>query len=271
MSSSNIWPPQIRSVRADVGVFGGSGFYDFLTDTEELTIDTPYGAPSDSIVVGTLGKGSSMRRVAFLPRHGRNHSHVAHAVNFRANMWALHSLGVRAVIAPFSCGSLKPELVPGHMVVVDDLIDRTWGRNDTYFDGSDGVTHHQTFAHPYDKTLSASAVEAIRAEGITVHEGGTVVVINGPRFSTKAESRWFGSMGCSVVNMTQYPETILAAELGLPFVGIALVTDYDAGLDGIEGGPVTMEGVFEVMRANVASVRRVLVRLIPMIPLDRTE
>lgn len=248
-----------------MGVFGGSGFYEFLSETRELVVDTPYGATSDSIVIGRLGSGDSARRVAFIPRHGRAHSHVAHAVNYRANMWALHSLGVQAVIAPFSCGSLKAEMVPGHMVVVDDLVDRTWGRGDTYFDGSDGVTHHQTFAHPYDAQLRALALEAIRAEGIPVHDGGTVVVINGPRFSTKAESRWFGANGWSVVNMTQYPEAILAAELQLPFVGLALVTDYDAGLDGIEGGPVTMEGVFAVMRANVSNVRRVLERLIPMI------
>jgi 5'-methylthioadenosine phosphorylase len=271
MSASRVWPPAVVERRADVGVFGGSGFYEFMTDTEEVVIETPYGLPSDAIVIGNLGSGTAVRRVAFLPRHGRAHTHVAHAVNFRANMWALHSLGVSAVVAPFSCGSLRPEMVPGHMVVVDDLVDRTWGRADTYFDGSDGVTHHQTFAHPYDAALRDLALDAVRAEGITAHDGGTVVVINGPRFSTKAESRWFGSMGWSVVNMTQYPETILAAELGLPIVGLALVTDYDAGLDGTEGGPVTMEGVFEVMRANVTAVRRVLERLIPTIPLDRAE
>jgi 5'-methylthioadenosine phosphorylase len=271
MSASRVWPPVVVDHKADVGVFGGSGFYEFLTDTEEITVDTPYGAPSDTLVIGRLGTGEAARRVAFLPRHGRNHTHVAHSVNYRANLWALHSLGVVAVVAPFSCGSLRAELVPGHMVVVDDLVDRTWGRADTFFDGSDGVTHHQTFAHPYDERLRSLALSAIRAESIPVHDGGTVTVINGPRFSTKAESRWFGEMGWSVVNMTQYPETILAAELGLPIVGIALVTDYDAGLDGIEGGPVTMEAVFEVMRANVSAVRRVLERLIPSIPLDRAN
>jgi 5'-methylthioadenosine phosphorylase len=265
MLNSRVWPPVptvADSDRVDVGVFGGSGFYEFGADTREVTVDTPYGSPSDAITISSIGD----RRVAFLPRHGRNHSSPAHAVNFRANIWALHSLGARALIAPFSCGSLRAELKPGHMVIVDDLVDRTNSRKDTYFDGSDGVTNHIMFAHPYDASLRALALDACRAEGVTVHDGGTVVVINGPRFSTKAESRWFSQMGWSVVNMTQYPETVLAAEIGLPIVGVALVTDYDAGLEGVHERPVTMEEVFAVMRANMGRVRGVIERLVVTLP-----
>ncbi len=266
MSATRQWPPAVTERRADVGVFGGSGFYEFLADVEHVDVATPYGPPSDRISIGRIGD----RRVAFLPRHGHRHAHPAHAVNYRANLWALQQLGVAAVVSPFSCGSLRPELEPGHMVVVDDLVDRTWARADTYFDGADGVVHHVTFGHPYSEQLRPLAVTACREAGVTVHDGGTVVVINGPRFSTRAESRWFSSMGWSVVNMTQYPETVLAAELGLPIVGIALVTDYDAGLEGVEGAhgrPVTMDDVFAVMRANVEHVRNVIMGLVPRIPL----
>jgi 5'-methylthioadenosine phosphorylase len=265
MSNERVWPPLVtipESERVDVGVFGGSGFYEFGTNTREVVLDTPYGAPTDAITISTIGD----RRVAFLARHGRNHTSPAHAVNYRANIWALHSLGARALIAPFSCGSLRAELKPGEMVIVDDLVDRTNSRADTYFDGSDGVTNHIMFANPYDAALRSLALDACRKEGVKVHDGGTVVVINGPRFSTKAESRWFSQMGWSVVNMTQYPETVLAAEIGLPIVGVALVTDYDAGMEGIHERPVTMEEVFAVMRANMGRVRGVINRLVTTLP-----
>lgn len=265
MSNARPWPPPVTvsdADRVDVGVFGGSGFYEFGTNTYEVVVDTPYGSPSDAIAISKIAN----RTVAFLPRHGKHHTSPAHAVNFRANVWALHSLGVRALIAPFSCGSLRADLKPGDMVIVDDLVDRTNGRCDTYFDGSDGVTNHIMFAHPYDARLRALALDACRGEGVTVHDGGTVVVINGPRFSTKAESQWFSQMGWSVVNMTQYPETVLAAEIGLPIVGVALVTDYDAGMEGVHEHPVTMEEVFAVMRANMGRVRGVITRLVATLP-----
>lgn len=265
MSNTRTWPPPVSvadSDRVDVGVFGGSGFYEFGKDTYEVVVETPYGLASDAIAISSIGD----RKVAFLPRHGKHHTVPAHAVNFRANVWALHSLGARALIAPFSCGSLQPGLKPGEMVIVDDLVDRTHGRRDTYFDGSDGVTNHIMFAHHYDASLRSLAVDACRAEGVTVHDGGTVVVINGPRFSTKAESRWFSQMGWSVVNMTQYPETVLAAEIGLPVVGVALITDYDAGMEGVHERPVTMEEVFAVMRANMSRVRGVITRLVGSLP-----
>lgn len=239
-------------------MIGGSGFYELADDVRTLRIDTPYGAPSSDVTIARIGD----RSVAFLPRHGREHTIPAHRVNYRANLFALHSLGVESVIAPCSVGSLDASIAPGHMVVLDNMIDRTHGRADTFFDGDDGVVNHVSFAHPYDDALRAAAIGACRAEGVVVHERGIVVVINGPRFSTKAESRWFASMGGSVVNMTQYPESVLAAELGLAYVGIALVTDYDAGIDGIEQRPVTMEQVLAVVAANVDAFRRVMARVV---------
>ncbi len=243
-----------------VGVVGGSGLYELLDRPRLLSIDTPYGSPSAPIAVGSIG-GSP---VAFLPRHGPEHRFVAHRVPYRANIWALHSVGVRSLIAPCSVGSLQPDITPGQMVVVDQLVDRTHGRADTFHDlggpndepGSTGIVHHQSFAEPYDAVLRARLVGAARQLGIDVVDGGTMVVINGPRFSTRAESRWFRQMGWHVVNMTGYPESVLAAELGIRYASIALVTDFDAGIDGVPA--VTMDEVFAVMRANVAKVRQVI-------------
>jgi 5'-methylthioadenosine phosphorylase len=254
---------------ADVGVFGGSGFYEFETgeadQLHEVEVDTPYGEPAAPITVATVAG----RRVAFLPRHGRGHRFAAHRVPFRANVWALASLGVRSIVAPCSAGALQPELEPGDFVVVDQLVDRTWGRRDTFHDvGGDehqgaGV-HHQSFADPYDAGLRAALVEAGKTVGVRIHDRGTMVVINGPRFSTRAESLWFRSMGWHVVNMTGYPEAVLAAEAGIPYATIALVTDRDAGVDG--GEPVTMEAVFATMQRNVANVRELLVAALPHLP-----
>jgi 5'-methylthioadenosine phosphorylase len=252
------WPPTVAEHVADLAVIGGSGFYALADDVRAVDVDTPYGPPSGPITLAAI----TGRTVAFLPRHGPEHTIPAHRVNARANLFALHSLGVGAVIAPCSVGSLDAAIAPGDMVVLDDLVDRTSSRADTYFDGDDGVVHHVTFARPYDDALRDLAIAACRAEGITVHERGTVVVINGPRFSTKAESRWFASIGAAVVNMTQYPEAVLAAELQLPYVGIALVTDYDAGIEGVHERPVTMEQVFAVVADNVDRFRRVMARIV---------
>lgn len=243
------------------GVIGGSGFYEFLDAAEEVVVDTPFGPTSSPITIGSVGG----RRLVFLARHGRQHRFAAHRVPYRANLWALHHIGVRSLIAPCSVGSLQPDIHPGQMVVVDQLVDRTWGRIDTFHDvggpdgdpGTAGPVHHQTFAEPYDAELRTDLVAAARRRGVDVVDGGTMVVINGPRFSTRAESRWFRSMGWHVVNMTGYPEAVLAAELGMRYAALALVTDYDAGVDG--SAPVTMEEVFAVMTANVARVREVIV------------
>jgi 5'-methylthioadenosine phosphorylase len=247
---------QVR--RAEVGVFGGSGFYEFLGDPVEVTVDTPYGAPSEAVRIGTVGG----RRVAFLPRHGHDHRFIPTTVPYRANVWAMKELGVTSVVAPCSAGSLQQDLHPGDFVVVDQLVDRTWGRPDTFHDGP--PVHHQEFADPYDAEVRRVLVDAGRGAGITVHDGGTMVVIQGPRFSTRAESRWFRQMGWHVVNMTSYPEAVLAREAGLRYAAVALVTDYDAGIDGQE--PVTMETVFARMKENVALVKELIGRAIPNLP-----
>jgi 5'-methylthioadenosine phosphorylase len=243
---------------AEIGVFGGTAFYSFLDDVEEVAVQTPYGAPSAPLAVGSVAG----RRVAFLPRHGAGHSVPAHRVNYRANLWALRRLGVRRLLAPCSVGSLQPHVAPGDLVVCDQLVDRTTGRPDTFFDGP--VPAHVTFADPYCPELGRVAVDAAREEGVTVHDGGTVVVIQGPRFSTRAESRWFSSAGWQVVNMTQYPEAVLARELGICYSGLALVTDYDAGVERAEA--VTMDAVFRVLAENIERVKAVLLRAIPAIP-----
>ena len=246
-------------ISAEIGVFGGSGFYAFLDDVVEVPVHTPYGAPSAAVAVGTVGE----RRVAFLPRHGLHHELPPHRVNFRANVWALRSLGVSRVIGPCAVGSLRPELKPGEVVVLDQLVDRTSGRSpDTFFDG--GVVGHVSFSDPYCSELSSLAARAARAVGAeTVHESGTVVVVPGPRFSTRAESAAFRASGWDVINMTQYPEAYLCRELGLCYCGLALVTDYD-NLPG--EAAVTMDEVFAVLRANVERTRSLLFSMIPTIP-----
>jgi len=199
--------------------------------------------------------------VAFLPRHGVHHELPAHRVDYRANVAAMRALGVRALFAPFACGSLRPEIAPGDLVVVDQLVDRTRGRVDTFYEHFADGPEHVSFADPYDADLRMVLIAAARAEGATVHDGGTVVVINGPRFSTRAESRWYARMGWDLVNMTQAPEATLAREAGLPYAGLALVTDYDVGLDGDDRvEPVTQEHVFALFEANLDRLRAVLVR-----------
>jgi 5'-methylthioadenosine phosphorylase len=243
-------------VRAEIGVFGGSGFYTFGDETEVVALDTPFGPTSAPVTISEVGG----RRVAFIPRHGRNHEHAPARVPSRANLWAMRMLGVRQVIGPCAAGSLDPGIHPGEFVVLDQLVDRTWGRPDTYYDAGDA--HHVSYADPYCPELGRHVVEAGIRTGIRMHERGTVVVIAGPRFSTRAESRWFRSAGWHVVNMTQYPEAYLARELGMHYAGVALVTDYDTGA-GVEMPPVTQEQVFACFEANLHHVRALLGELLP--------
>jgi 5'-methylthioadenosine phosphorylase len=246
---------------ADIGIFGGSGFYSLLDDVREAKVDTPYGAPSDSVFLATVAG----RRVAFMPRHGRRHTIPPHKVNYRANVWAMRSLGVQAVISPCAAGSLQRHVEPGHFVVSDQFVDRTTGRADTFFDGP--IVSHVSSAEIYDPTLRGIALEVIREHGITVHDGGTVVVIQGPRFSTKAESKWFSDAGWEVINMTQYPEAWLCRELGIAVVNIALITDYDAGVhEGTEA--VNATDVLEVFQANAERIQKVVLDLIGRFPAD---
>jgi 5'-methylthioadenosine phosphorylase len=245
--------------RADIGVFGGSGFYRLLAGSvEHVSVQTPYGAPSDSIAIGQLGD----LRVAFLPRHGAHHQIPPHAINYRANLWAMAQLGVTRVIAPTAAGSLQPDVKPGDFVVTDQFIDRTYGRAQTFYDGPRVV--HVSTADPYCPDLRERSITVGRKLGITIHERGTVVVVQGPRFSTRAESRWFSSQGWAVINMTQYPEVALARELQMCYVNIALITDYDVGLEGQAGiGPVSVGEVVQVMNANNDRVRQLIERLLP--------
>jgi 5'-methylthioadenosine phosphorylase len=245
-------------VQASVGVFGGSGFYEFLDAVDEVTVDTPFGSPSAPITIGTIGG----TRVAFLPRHGRAHQFAPHAIPAKANLWAMRRLGVRQLIGPCAAGSLDPDIAPGDFVVLDQLVDRTWGRPDTFYDRGDA--HHVAFADPYCSAIAPLAVAAGRAVGVTTHAGGTVVVVNGPRFSTRAESRSYRAQGWQVVNMTQYPEAYLARELGIHYTGIALITDYDTGVDDDPSvQPVTQEQVFGFFEANVHHIRALLLDLVP--------
>jgi 5'-methylthioadenosine phosphorylase len=249
---------------AAVGVIGGSGLYRFLEDAESVDIDTPYGAPSDRVTVAELAG----HRVAFLARHGSRHTLPPHRINYRANLWALHQLGVERVLAPCAVGSLRAEHAPGEVVVCDQLVDRTHSRPDTFFDGPEVA--HLSAADPYCDELRPLAAAAARDAGLTVHEGGTVVVINGPRFSTRAESRHYASAGWNVINMTQYPEVVLARELGMCYVNLSLVTDYDCGLEGSpQLRPVTQDEVFAVFSQNTERLRTALRGLVSRLPATR--
>jgi len=250
--------------RAEIGIFGGSGFYSFVTQTKEHRIHTPYGPTSDLISIGQVGD----TRVAFLPRHGRHHTIPPHKINYRANLWAMHALGVSRIISPCACGSLQTNYKPGDFVVTDQYVDRTNGRIDTFFDGPKVV--HVSAADPYCPELRKVALETIRQHGIMAHDGGTMVVIQGPRFSTKAESKWFSGQGWHTINMTQYPEVILAQELGICIVNIALVTDYDAGLAG-NVPEVTAAEVMETFGKNADNVKKIMEPLIQKIPVTRTQ
>jgi len=261
-----MFPPFAAEIRtladlADIGIFGGSGFYSLLDDVREVKVDTPYGAPSDSVFLATVAE----RRVAFMPRHGRRHTIPPHKVNYRANVWAMRSLGVQAVISPCAAGSLQRHVEPGHFVVSDQFVDRTTGRSDTFFDGP--IVSHVSSAEIYDPVLRGIALDVIRAHDIPVHDGGTVVVIQGPRFSTRAESKWFSDAGWEVINMTQYPEAYLCRELGMAVVNIALITDYDAGvMEGTEA--VNAHDVLAVFEQNAERIRKVVLDMMGRFPAD---
>jgi 5'-methylthioadenosine phosphorylase len=240
-----------------IGVFGGTGFYRFLDDVEEMPVATPYGPPSAPVRVGRV-EGTE---VAFMPRHGDDHTLPPHRINYRANVWAMHEVGVKRVIGPAACGSLKPELAPGTFVVCDQFFDRTQARESTFYDGPQ--TTHVSAADPFCADLGEILATSAEELDIPVVRGGTVVVIQGPRFSTRAESRWFAESGFDVVNMTQYPECWLARELELCYAGIALVTDYDVGLEGTP--PVTTEVALAAFEENLHRLRDLLFRAIPRI------
>ncbi len=245
---------------ADLGVIGGSGLYALLDDAAEQVVDTPYGAPSDPVTVAEVAG----RTVAFLPRHGRDHRFPPHRIPYRANLWALKELGVRQILAPCAVGGLQPRLGPGTFVVPDQLIDRTNGRPQTFYDTG---AVHVSFADPYCPVGRATALTAARERGLNPVDGGTMVVVEGPRFSTRAESQWYAAAGGTVVNMTGHPEAVLARELALCYTAIALVTDLDAGVAGDHG--VTQAEVFQVFAENTVRLRAVLFDALAALPPTR--
>ena len=245
-------------VSAELGLFGGSGFYSFLDGATERAVHTPYGPPSDRVAIGEVGG----RRVAFLPRHGRNHTIPPHRINYRANLWAFRELGVTRVLAPCAVGSLRRDLAPGTFVICDQIVDRTSGRPDTFYHGP--VVTHVGFADPYCPELRSLAADQAVTAGIPSVAEGTGVVIQGPRFSTRAESAFYAAQGWHVVGMTQYPEVVLARELEMCFLNISLVTDYDVGLEGVP--PVSTQEVVRILQHNNETLRRFLADLIPQIP-----
>ena len=246
---------------AEIGVFGGSGFYGFLESTETVEIDTPFGKPSAPPVIGEVAG----RRVAFIPRHGLQHQFPPHRIPYRANVWAMKELGVTRVLGPNACGSLQPTVKPGDFVICDQLVDRTSDRPNTFYDGPE--TTHISFADPYCPTMRDVTIASGRELDIPLHDRGTVVVIEGPRFSSRAESAWFASEGWEVINMTQYPEAVLARELELCYGNISLITDYDVGVEGVP--PVTHEEVVRVFTENNDKLRDLLFAVIPALPTER--
>lgn len=244
---------------ARIGILGGSGLYDMpgLTGQREKAVETPFGTPSDAVLLGDLDG----EELAFLPRHGRGHRLNPSEVNYRANIWALKSLGVEWIISVSAVGSLREKVVPGHVVLVDQFIDRTKGRAATFFEG--GVVGHVSFADPVcgvlREILLASAAEA----GATVHDGGTYVCMEGPAFSTRAESHLYRSWGGTVIGMTNLPEAKLAREAGISYATLAMATDYDCWHDAHDA--VTVDQVIAVLRANVARAQRAIALAVPRI------
>ncbi len=252
--------PNRSEPSAEIAVIGGSGLYELFDDTTEVDLDTPWGRPSAPVTIGSMGG----RHVAFIPRHGRTHELSPHRVPYRANLWALREVGARRVFAACASGSLQPGLAPGDFVVCDQLVNRTSNRADTYFE-DDGV-NHVSFAEPFCPELRAAAFAARVDSAVTVHGEGTVVVIEGPRFSTRAESAWFRSNGWHVVNMTQYPEAVLARELGMCYATVAMVTDWDAAVDDPDLPTVNQNDVFAMLQRNADHVRTLLAAAVARIP-----
>lgn len=249
------------ATRAEIGVFGGTGLYDFGTDMTPVEVETPFGRSAEPPLLGTIGG----RTVAFLPRHGRDHRLPPHKINYRANVWAFRALGVRQVLAPCAVGSLRGDLGPGTFVVPDQLVDRTSGRAHTFFDDG-GV--HVAFADPYCPHGRVVVLDAAREEQFEAADGGVMVVVEGQRFSTRAESRWFAAQGWSLVNMTGYPEAVLARELAMCYTTIAIVTDFDAGLDATSA--VAHQDVIRIFQENLGRLGRLISATIPRLPITQS-
>lgn len=249
---------------AEIGIFGGSGFYSLFKKAKEIEVKTPYGAPSDKISIGEL----EGKRVAFLPRHGKKHQLAPQSIPYRANLFAFHKLGITRIIAPTAAGSLQPHIQPGDFVICDQFIDRTKHRQDSFYPGPKTV--HIGCAEPYCPQLRGLAISCCHNLNIPVHERGDVVVIEGPRFSTRAESFWYQKSGFEVINMTQYPEVVLARELEICYVNVSLITDYDAGLIGQKNiKPVEAYEVIKIFNKNIALVKKLISAMIERMPKER--
>src|SRR5262245_1226727 len=231
-----------------IGVIGGSGLYSLLDDAELVKVSTPYGVPSAAVTIGRM----SGTDVAFLPRHGTAHEYPPHRINYRANLWALRSLGVRDVLAPCAVGSLDPDLDRGRFAVPDQILDRTSGRERTYYDAA----VHIGFADPYCPRGRKTVLAEGNKLGLDPADGGALVVIDGPRFSTRAESRWYAAAGGRIIGMTGMPEAILARELALCYTAIGVVTDHDAGVEA--GAGVGQQEVLDTFAASLDDLRRLL-------------
>lgn len=252
-----------RKNEAQIGVIGGSGVYQIegIQDLREVRIKTPFGDPSDAVILGVLeGVG-----VAFLPRHGRGHKILPSELNSRANVWALKSLGVEQIVSLSACGSLKEDLPPRHFVVPDQLFDRTKSRPGSSFYG-DGIVGHTGFANPYCRALCERVHQAGKSLGLPMHLGGTFVIIEGPNFSTKAESRVWRNQGFSIIGMTNLPEARLAREAEICYATVGLVTDYDVWKEGEE---VSTEKVLATIHENVANVKKLIRATLPTLGRQR--
>ena len=249
----------IDAPRAEIGVIGGSGLYEFLDDAQEVEVHTPWGPVADPLLIGEV----EGRSVAFVARHGQGHRFAPHKVNYRANLWALRAVGVRQVLSPCAVGSLVPDHGPGTIVVPDQVVDRTWGRGHTFYE-DEGPIVHVGFADPFCPMGRQVAIDAARLSSTEVVTDGTLVVINGPRFSSRAESAMHQQAGWSIVGMTTMPEAALARELAMCFTTIALVTDHDAGVEG--AGAVEQDEVLRVMGDNVERLKSTLKDAVGQLP-----
>jgi 5'-methylthioadenosine phosphorylase len=249
-----------------IGVIGGSGLYaiEGLTDVREVAVETPFGEPSDRFISGTLGDV----QLVFLPRHGRGHRLLPSEVNYRANIYGMKQLGVEQIISVSAVGSMKEEIVPGHIVVPDQFVDRTQGKRASTFFGA-GVVGHIQFADPVCAELSTILADAGRRAGATVHEGGTYVCIEGPNFSTRAESNIYRGWGVDVIGMTNIPEARLAREAEICYATLALATDYDCWHDGHDD--VSVEAVIAIIQQNVAKAREIIKLAVENIAVERRD
>jgi 5'-methylthioadenosine phosphorylase len=248
--------------KAEIGIFGGTGIYDsgLLEDPKEVTVDTPYGKTSDSITVGIFKE----RKIAFMPRHGKKHTIPPHMINFRANIWALKELGIKRIIAPSAVGSLKEEIMPGHFALPSQFLDFTKSRIGSF--SEDGRVIHISVADPFCPELQTSLLKVSQTQDVTMHKDCTYVCIEGPRFSTKAESKFYRTTGADIIGMTLVPECQLAREAQICYASISTVTDYDVWAEK----PVTAKEVLETLAKNVEKTKKILTVLIDEIPETRS-